>query len=90
MIVHFDTKTRTLAGGLAELRDKGIIDSRLFEWGDQLRKVRNLGAHATEQSIGREDAKDVLDFTNAICDHVFVLASRFQRFVKRKESGPAA
>jgi len=90
IISHFQTKNNTLAAGLAELRDNKIIDNRLFEWGDELRKVRNLGAHASDKTIPREDAKDVLDFTNAICDYVFVLASRFQRFVKRKDSLPAA
>ena len=89
ILVHFDTKGKSLAKGLSELRSANIIDDRLYEWGDELRRIRNLGAHATDQSISREDAKDVLDFTNAICEYVFVLTARFQRFVKRKENRTA-
>lgn len=89
MLVHFETKSKTFARGLAELNERGIVDGRLFEWGDELRRVRNLGAHATDQTISREDAKDVLDFANAICEYVFVLTARFQRFVNRKQESSA-
>ncbi len=70
---HHSTKNKTLAGGLKELRENGIIDERLFEWGDELRKHRNIGAHATSEKISKEDAKDLLDFSSAICEYVFTL-----------------
>ncbi len=50
------TKERTLAKGSKALRAGGIIDGRLFEWGDSLRHERNLGAHATGVSTTREAA----------------------------------
>ncbi len=43
--VHQKTKAKTLAPGLKELLNKEIIDKRLFTWGEELRKLRNLGAH---------------------------------------------
>ena len=61
------TSKGTLAEGLKTLLEKKIIDSRIYEWGEALRQQRNLGAHATEHAISKEDAKDLLDFTNAIC-----------------------
>jgi ferredoxin-NADP reductase/ferredoxin len=42
MCQHFKTKNTSLFGGLKELHDKQIIDARPYEWGDELRKHRNL------------------------------------------------
>jgi hypothetical protein len=41
-----------LGQGLEELHAGEIIDKRLFEWGRELQKNRNLAAHATEQAFG--------------------------------------
>ncbi len=54
-------------------------------WGDELRKVRNLAAHASAERVAQEDARDVLDFVHAITDYIFVLSRRFEWFMKRKE-----
>ncbi len=81
---EYDTKSQVLAGGLKELLDRKVIDERLFQWGEELRKHRNIGAHATGEKISKEDARDLLDFVNAICDYVFVLSAKFERFMQRK------
>lgn len=84
---HHSTKSKTLDHGLKELKDSGIIDDRLYQWSEELRKQRNIGAHATEEKISKDDAKDLLDFAQAICDYVFVLNARFNRFMERKNKG---
>lgn len=81
---HHATKSQNLALGLKELKEKGIIDERLFKWGEELRKHRNVGAHATDEKISKEDARDLLDFVNAICEYVFVLTEKFNKFMERK------
>jgi hypothetical protein len=86
---EYSTKSKILAGGLKELLDRKIIDDRLFQWGEELRKHRNIGAHATQEKISREDARDLLDFVNAICEYVFVLSRKFEGFMKRKAKNPA-
>ena len=78
------TKEKTLDKGLKALKDDGIIDGRLFEWGDSLRHERNLGAHATGVKTTRDDARDVLDFAIAICEYVFVLSEKYNEYKKRK------
>ena len=83
---HHATKSKNLASGLKELKDKGIIDDRLYQWSEELRKHRNIGAHATEDKISKEDAKDLLDFAQAICDYIFVLNAKFNRFMERKDN----
>jgi hypothetical protein len=82
--VHNKTKVKTLHGGLKELLDKEIIDKRLFTWGDELRKLRNLSAHATGERVPQQDASDVLAFAHAITDYVFVLTEQFQEFMSRR------
>lgn len=78
-------KKKQLAQGLKELKDNGIIDGRLYKWGDSLRERRNIGAHATDEEISRDDAIDVLDFTIAICEYVYVLAEKYEQFKAREE-----
>lgn len=80
---HHNAKSRNLATGLKELRESHVIDGRLFEWGEALRAARNLGAHASTEKVPREDARDLLDFCTAICEYVFVLNAKFERFKAR-------
>lgn len=82
---EFGIKNKLLGRGLKELLDKQIIDKKIYEWGQQLRKHRNIGAHASEQKISPEDAKDLVEFANAICEYVFVLTAKFEKFMNRQE-----
>ena len=87
MCRHFNTKSKYLGEGLKELKQREIVDQRLSQWSEELQRHRNLGAHATEERIPREDAQDLLDFANAITEYVFVLADRFEKFMTRRKSG---
>jgi Domain of unknown function (DUF4145) len=89
MCRHFDTKKDMLFEGLKELHERDIIDARLYEWGDELRKHRNLAAHASGVKFNLADAKDLYDFATAICDYVFVLAAKFESFKKRQQKQEA-
>ena len=80
-----DTKSKILSGGLKELLDRKVIDDRLFSWGEALREQRNLGAHASGEDISKDDARDLLDFVIAICDYVFVLNDKYEKFLERQE-----
>ena len=82
---HHDPKMRTLAGGLKTLKDTGVIDERIYGWGEALRIHRNLGAHATTERVERDDARDLLDFCIAICEYIFVLNEKFDRFQERQK-----
>lgn len=84
IFTEYKTKNKHLAGGLKELLDNKIIDQRVFEWGEELRKHRNIGAHTTGEKISKDDAKDLLDFANAICEYIFALTAKFERFMRRK------
>ena len=79
-----------LAKGLQELHDSGKIDERLYQWGKELHEHRNLAAHATDKVFSREDAEDLYEFANAICDYLFVLQDRYDRFMQRKGTNQKA
>ena len=79
------TKDNYLSGGLKELRDTGVIDARLYQWGEELRDQRNDAAHATDTEINSRDANDVIIFTYAIIDYVYLLAKKFEEFQARKQ-----
>lgn len=82
---HHNAKTKTLAAGLKDLKDQKVIDGRLYEWGEALRTARNLGAHASAEKVSGADARDLLDFSTAICEYVFVLNAKFERFKNRQK-----
>ena len=82
---EYKTKNKFLAGGLRELLKKKVIDEKIYQWGEELRKHRNIGAHIKGEKISREDARYLLDFASAICDYVFVLTNKFENFMKRKK-----
>lgn len=80
---------RNLASALKEMRDKGIIESRLYEWADALRISGNEAAHGVNVTISQQDAKDILEFTNALLEYVFTFQDRFERFKKRRGDSTA-
>lgn len=76
-------KTKALSDGLKGLLDSKIIDSRMYEWGESLNGQRKIGAHASEKKISRADAQYLLDFTSSICDYIYVMNSRHEKYVNR-------
>jgi hypothetical protein len=75
---------KMLAEGLAELKTQGVIDERLSQWANALRKERNLGAHASDEEVTKENAQDVLSFTVAIFEYVFTLSEKYLEYMARK------
>lgn len=84
MCRHHNTEGGNLARGLAELREREVIDKRLFEWAESLRELRNLGAHASDERVSPEDARDLFDFAHAITDYVFVMSRKHEAFKQRR------
>jgi hypothetical protein len=63
---------------------RGLIDQRLYEWAEELRFLRNAGAHHTGK-VSREDAEDAIALTEAMLDYLYVLSARFEKFKARRE-----
>lgn len=76
--------------GLKQLLDSGAIDQRLYEWAEALRRERNIGAHASDEEITKENAQDVIDFTIAIFDYVYTLSEKYAKYMARKSAAVAS
>jgi Domain of unknown function (DUF4145) len=75
-----------LGEGIKKLRDKKVIDDRLYDWSQQLHAFRNLAAHPEDISISRHDAEDLQIFVNAIVEYVYDLADRYEEFKDRVDA----
>lgn len=82
-----EPKRLMLAEGIKQLRDKNIIDDRLFDWSQHLHAFRNVAAHpdTSDVSITREDAEDLQAFVYAIIEYIYDLTDRYNEFKKRQE-----
>jgi hypothetical protein len=78
-------KDNNLAASLKTMYQQKLIDERLFEWSDLMRVAGNEAAHGVGLSIQQRDAKDILEFTNAIMDYLFSFRDRFEEFKKRRK-----
>jgi hypothetical protein len=85
----FGAKGRDLNSKLQSLSDAGQIDSRLLNWAHEIRLIGNEAAHDSDIRVTKRDARDVLDFTEAILIYVFSLTSRFEAFRARRAGSQA-
>jgi hypothetical protein len=79
------TKRITLGAGIKALKEKNIIDQRLYDWGQQVQAFRNLAAHGEDFDASREDAEDLQAFVHAITEYVYDLTDRYEEFKERAE-----
>lgn len=77
----------TLQAKLDTLSKRGTIDARLASWAHGVRAVGNEAAHNTDAELSKDDARDALDFTEAILTYVYVLGRRFEAFEARRKKG---
>ena len=73
-----------LARALQDMKSGGLIDDRLLDWAQALRAIGNVGAHANQDAVSPEDARDVLEFSRAVMDYVFTYQKRFEAFKARR------
>jgi hypothetical protein len=81
---------RNLMRSLQRLQERGLIDDGMCKWASELRALRNVAAHfGNRDEIDRQDADDAIALTEAILDYVYVYATRFEEFKRRRRSsGP--
>jgi hypothetical protein len=71
---------------LVALESSGKIDAKLTSWADALRLVGNDAAHDLDTRVGQQNAKDAIDFTQAILLYAFSLGRKFEEFQARRAS----
>lgn len=76
---------KSLQAKLDALSESGTIDKRLTQWAHGVRAIGNEAAHDTDAELTGSDARDALDFTEALLMYVFALNARFLAFEQRRE-----
>jgi Domain of unknown function (DUF4145) len=70
---------------LEEMKKRGLIDGRLWEWAETLRGVRNAASHFNDEPVTKQDAEDALAYySEALLDYLYVLKARFEEMKKRR------
>lgn len=73
---------------LEALEKSGAIDARMIRWAHSIRLLGNDAAHDVDAIVSAEDARDVLDFTEALLIYIFELNHRYTVFATRRSKKP--
>ena len=76
-------KEKNLSLSLKKLKGVEVIEARIFEWAETLRTLGNEAVHGVSSAISPQDAKDILEFTEALAEYVFTYRDKFESFQKR-------
>lgn len=77
-------KNGTLINKLKNLKNKGILEDTFYKWSNELREIGNLGAHSHDSEISKQDAKDTLDFFEALILFLYHLVDKYNKLIERK------
>jgi hypothetical protein len=80
----YDPTQRTMFAGLQAMYKNGAISQEIHEWANELRVIRNYGAHASDEPIDRQDASEALDFLQAILELLYYMRPKFQQMQARR------
>jgi hypothetical protein len=73
-----------LASKLINLKDKGILVGTLHSWATELRLIGNDGAHSHEVIVTQQDAKDSIDFFDALITYLYHLVEQYNKLKTRR------
>lgn len=85
----FTASGKSLQAKLDALHAMEVIDKRLTQWAHGVRAIGSEAAHDTDTELSKDDARDALDFTEALLMYVFVLNMRFAAFSARRGQASA-
>lgn len=84
-VEHVGTQARTIHAGLQAMHERNVISQELLDWGNGLRTLRNVGAHAEDRLLSRSEAEHALDFLVALLRILYDLRPRFQSFLQDQD-----
>lgn len=84
--IEHKIKEKNLKASLKKMKEQGIIESRLFEWADTLRISGNEAVHDLNITVAPDDARDIIEFTNALLEYVFTFKDKYEQYKKRQEN----
>jgi hypothetical protein len=85
LIREFYPDQETLFDGLEKLKNENIISSEIYEWANELRVLRNIGAHAKDETVVWTDAEESMDFLQVILEIIYDLRPKLMKMKERRE-----
>lgn len=73
-----------LAEKLQKLKEKKILEETIYNWSNELRLIGNDGAHSHGKSIDKQDAKDSIDFFDALITYLYHLVDQYNKLKARR------
>jgi len=73
-----------LAYKLKKLKDKNILEETFYNWANELRLIGNDGAHSHDNKVDKQDAKDSLDFFDALITYLYHLVDQYNKLKTRR------
>ncbi|HEY5122247.1 MAG TPA: DUF4145 domain-containing protein [Ignavibacteria bacterium] len=77
-----------LAEKLKNLKDKRVLEDTLYNWANELRLIGNDGAHSHDQIVTQQDAKDSIDFFDALITYLYHLVDQYNKLKTRRTKYP--
>lgn len=73
-----------LADKLKKLKEKSVLEETIYNWSNELRLIGNDGAHSHEKIIDQQDAKDSIDFFDALITYLYHLVDQYNKLKARR------
>lgn len=75
-----------LVDQIRELGSAGILPKPMLEWAEEIRILRNIGAHPDEEvEVTPHDAKDIVKFTDYFLIYTYDLPREIEAYKSRRE-----
>jgi hypothetical protein len=75
---HQDVNERTLVKAIEKLAEKGLITANFVGVLGHIRKVGNVGAHAGDQTLTREEVEKAMTFTTQVLRNLFEMPKELE------------
>lgn len=75
-----------LSNKLRRLKDKHLLEETFYNWSNELRLIGNDGAHSHDKKIDKQDAKDAIDFFDALITYLFHLVDQYNNLKERRNN----
>jgi len=75
---EYDPKTKSIFKGLEKMLNEGALSQEMYDWGNELRILRNRGAHANTSQISEHDVKYAIDFLESMLSIIYDIRPKFK------------
>ena len=81
----YDKNIKSIHTGLAKMLNDGALSQEMHDWANELRLLRNIGAHPSNVKIQEQDVMDAIDFLKSIFELIYYVRPKFNAFKERSE-----